>query len=239
MIPGRRRRPERLNKLVNHVLPVTDPGPGNREHSRASLASAGPRLPSRGGPPTGTAVVVGVILLAATLGGFAVWFQWGQTRRCLGFFGPEITRQIQSAAGVELWFLEPGSSGPMVVRRQDVTRAAGLVHLRRGLIEDVNYRWPNEGWPDEKGPAPARRDRLPPAAWDVALAFFTNGVADAPTAKPSVPPAAVLAIDLDEPGSLTVVGRPGRVALGRLGPGLQRWVEATKKDGFSGEKSAY
>jgi hypothetical protein len=219
---------------VNHVLPATDLPPGQHEHSSAPLGSAGPWQTARGGPPTGTAVVVGVVLLAATLGGFAVWFQWGQTRRCLGFFGPETTRQIQSAAGVELWFLEPGSAGPVAVRRQDVSRAAGLVHLRRGLIEDGNYRWP-----DEDGPAPARRDRLPPAAWDVALAFFTDGVAEAPVAKPSSPPAAVVAIDLDEPGSLTVVGRPGRVALGRLGPGLRRWVEATAKGGFPWEKSAY
>ncbi len=219
---------------MNHVFPATDPRPGRRQHSQRPLDPAGPRQPSRGGPPTGTTVVLGVILLAATLAGFAVWFQWGQTRRCLGFFGPEITRQIQSAAGVELWFLEPGASGPVVVRRQDVSRAAGLVHLRRGLIEDVNYRWP-----DGDGPAPLSRAPLPPAAWDFALAFFTDVVAEAPVASPSFLPAAVVAIDLDEPGSLTVVGRPGRVALGRLGPGLRRWVEATKKDGFSGEKSAY
>ena len=215
---------------MNHVLPATDP----RQHSQPPLGPAGPPQPSRGGPPTGTAVVLGVMLLAAALGGFAVWFQWGQTRRCLGFFGPEVTRQIQSAASVELWFLEPGASGPVVVRRQDVSRAAGLVHLRRGLIEDVNYRWP-----DEDGRAPISRGPLPPAAWDVALAFFTDVVAEAPVASPSLLPAAVVAIDLDEPGSLTVVGRPGRVALGRLGPGLRRWVEATTKDGFSWEKSAY
>jgi hypothetical protein len=183
-------------------------------------------------------VVVGVLLLAAALGAFAVWFQWGQTRRCLGFFGPEITRQIQSAAGVELWWLEPGSAGPRVIRRQDVSRAAGLVHLRRGLIEDRNYVWleANGAWPEEYV---AGRDRLPTTAWDVALAFYPGGVAEAAPDGPDSSPTAVVAIDLDEPGSLTVVGRPGRVTLGRLGPGLRRWVEATAKDGFSGEKSAY
>jgi hypothetical protein len=188
-------------------------------------------------------VVVGVLLVAAALGAFAVWFQWGQTRRCLGFFGPEITRQIQSAAGVELWWLEAGSAGPRVIRRQDVSRAAGLVHLRRGLIEDRNYAWPveNGARPEEHA---AGRDRLPATAWDVALAFYPGGVAEAALDGPAIspaasPPAAVVAIDLDEPGSLTVVGRPGRVTLGRLGPGLRRWVEATAKDGFSGEKSVY
>jgi len=176
-------------------------------------------------------VVVGVLLLAAALGAFAVWFQWGQTRRCLGFFGPEITRQIQAAAGVELWWLEAGSAGPRLIRRQDVSRAAGLVHLRRGLIEDRNYAWPEE--------YVAGRDRLPPTAWDVALAFYPGGVTEAAPDGPAITPAAVVAIDLDEPGTLTVVGRPGRVTLGRLGPGLRRWVEATAKDGFSWQKSAY
>jgi len=138
---------------------------------------------------------------------------------------------------VELWFLEPGSSGPVVVLRQDVSRAAGLVHLRRGLIEDRNYRWSDERRPEEEGPPSV--SPLPPAAWDVALAFSATGVAETAAAAAAGPPAAVLAIDLNEPGSLTVVGRPGRVGLGRLGPGLRRWVEATKKDGFSGGKSAY
>jgi hypothetical protein len=206
--------------------------PGHRDRSRPS-AGPGPQRPAGAGFATGTAVVVGVLLLAAALGAFAVWFQWGQTRRCLGFFGPEITRQIQSAAGVELWWLEPGSAGPRLIRRQDVSRAAGLVHLRRGLIEDRNYVWPEANG--------AGRDRLPPTAWDVALAFYPGGVAEAAPNGPAISPApaSVVVIDLDEPGSLTVVGRPGRATLGRLGPGLRRWVEATAKDGFSGEKSAY
>jgi len=228
---------------VNHVPPAAETRPGHRERSGPSAGSC-PRLPAGSGPATGTAVVVGVLLLATALGGFAVWFQWGQTRRCLCFFGPEITRQIQSAAGVELWWLEPGSAGPRLIRRQDVSRAAGLVHLRRGLIEDRNYVWPDEFGPEEQGSPATDRDRLPPAAWDVALAFYPGGVAGADPARPAVSPAAVsppavVAIDLDEPASLTVVGRPGRVALGRLGPGLRRWVEATTKSGFSGEKSAY
>ena len=168
---------------------------------------------------TGTAVVLGVVLLAAVLGVFAVWFQWGQTRRCLAFFGPEVARQIQAASRVELWRLELAASGLRVAARQDVSAAPGLVHLRRGLIEDVNYHWP---YPAAGGEV---ADRLDPSAWGMALAFWDHDrdLKDSETG----PPAAVLALGFDAPASLTVVGRPGRVAMGRLAPGLRKWVDAT------------
>lgn len=168
---------------------------------------------------TGTAVVVGVVLLAAVLGVFAVWFQWGQTRRCLEFFGPEVARQIQAASRVELWRLEPAASGLRLAARQDVSAAAGLVHLRRGLIEDVNYNWPDAAAGAEVP------DRLDPSAWGMALAFWDHEL-HAEDSETGQPPA-VIALGFDNPASLTVVGRPGRVAMGRLAPGLRKWVDAT------------
>jgi hypothetical protein len=88
-----------------------------------------------------------------------------------------------------------------------VSQARGLVHLRHGLVEDSNYAWTAE---PSAGP--------PPAAWDVALAFFSVGAAE---------PTAVLAFDLDDAGAVTVVGRPGRITLGRLASGLRKWMDAT------------
>jgi hypothetical protein len=162
------------------------------------------------GVSRGTVVVFGFLLLAAALGAFAVWFQWEQTRRCLAFFGSEVATTIQSAPTVEVWHLDSDGSRVWRTGTQDVSRAPGLVHLRRGLIEDVNYTWSD----------PARTEpgdrRLPSTQWDVALAFSDSG--DSPV---------VLAIDFDAPGSLAVVGRPGRVTLGRLRAGLAKWVRAT------------
>jgi hypothetical protein len=54
----------------------------------------------------------------------------------------------------------------------------------------------------------------------------------------------VVAFDVDGPDgsgrqpAATVVGRPGRVALGPLAPGLRQWIEATKT-GFQPAKSGF
>jgi hypothetical protein len=164
------------------------------------------------GVSRGTAVVFAFLLLASALGAFAVWFQWEQTRRCLDFFGPEIAAAIQSSPTVEIWHL--GSDGSRVWQTvaHDVSKAPGLVHLRRGLIEDVNYAW------DDPASGPPGDRRLPAASWDIALVFSGSGSSPV-----------MLAVALDSPGALTVVGRPGRVTLGRLGAGLAKWVRATSR----------
>lgn len=159
-------------------------------------------------------LVIGLVGLAVAGAGFAVWFQWRQTRRCLGFYGPHVARSVQAAPRVELWELVAGPDGRIVRGRvQDVSVAPGLVHLRHGLVEDANFDW-----------APADGSRLPASAWDVALAFYA-----APDATQA---AAVLAIDLTgdlagDGGTITAVGRPGRVRLGRIAAGLGRWITAT------------
>ena len=113
----------------------------------------------------GSALVLGILLLAAGLGAFAVWFQWGQTRRCLAFLGPVAARRIQLAPQVELWMLAADGTTIRAIERLDVSQAPGLVHLRRGLIEDVNYRWEE---PVSAGAEPP----LSPSSWDVAFAFL-------------------------------------------------------------------
>ena len=154
---------------------------------------------------------MGLLLLAVGSAAFASWFQWQQTRRCLGFYGADAARRIQTADHVELWRLawDKPRRRPVVAERLDVSRAGGLVHLRRGLVEDANFTW------DEGG----RAARLPDGAWDEALAFF-EPAADAP--------ATVLAFDLDTPAAITVVGGAGRVNLGRIAGGLKTWIDATR-----------
>lgn len=180
------------------------------------------------GHAIGTRLVLGLVLLALGLAVFAVWFQWGQTRRCLAFYGTVAARSIQVAPRVELWSLAADRDGVRATKRLDISRAAGLVHLRRGLIEDVNFRW------DANFRRPAGGDaaggRLPTESWDEAIAFFTGE--DATTAT------AVIAFDLDEPGSVTVVGRSGRITLGPIAPGLRKWIAATKS-GFGPRKSGF
>jgi hypothetical protein len=165
---------------------------------------------SRSGMPAarGRSLVVGIVLLGLVAAATGIAYQRLQTRRCLDFYGSEVARLVAAAPHVELLTLAPGA-GPgrlVATAARDVTHAKGLVHLRRGLVEDANFAWAQ----------PAGAERLPDDAWDLAFVF----------SDPKVPAArATLVIDLDEQtGSVAVLGKPGRVGLGRIGRGLAKWV---------------
>ena len=173
-----------------------------------------PGMPQRSAVSPGTWLVVGLLLLGVAAAVAGIWFQRQQTRRCLDFYGAAAARRISTAPHVELLLLEPGSA-PRRLRvsgRLDVSQAAGLVHLRRGLVEDANFRWPEGG-------AAATPERLPLDSWDVAMVFSTAGVDGESEA---------LVVDFDRSGgAIAVVGRPGRIGLGRLGAGLEKWMTST------------
>ena len=119
------------------------------------------------------------------------------------------------------------------LHRQDISNAKGLVHLRRGWVEDANFVWSN--FQSSAATYPAA-ERLPVEAWDIAIAFSDSVVA---SGEPTI-----LVIDLgdqnwqgdqrdqrdqsDRGGAIAVVGRPGRIGLGRIGPGLRKWIDAEK-----------
>ena len=112
---------------------------------------------------------MGLLALGFLAAGVGVWWQWQQTRRCLAFYGIQVTEQISKAPRVELWRLKRpfnvGRTGQLYVNRvQDITDAKGLVHLRRGLVEDANFQWLERG---KLGLEP-----LPDTAWDVAIVFY-------------------------------------------------------------------
>ncbi len=169
-----------------------------------AASTNGPGMP----PSRGRSLVVGLVLLGLAAAATGIAYQRWQTRRCLDFYGPEVARLVASAPRVELLTLAPGAGPGRLVATmvRDVTNAKGLVHLRRGLVEDANFAWAQ----------PAGAERLPDDAWDLAFVF----------SDPKVPAARVtLVIDLDEQtGSVAVLGKPGRVGLGRIGRGLAKWV---------------
>ena len=161
--------------------------------------------PTRGAAARGTWLVVGLIVIGACLAVFAAWFQWRQTRRCLEWYGPETARRILEAPRVELWALDPADAAAAPRERLDVSKAAGLVHLRRGLVEDANFDWSSR----------------PSGPWSDALAFFD--AADATT------PAAILLLDTTAPGGIATTTSAG-IGLGRMRPGLAKWLVATRQD---------
>ena len=187
------------------------PSPASK--SSAAAADAAP------GAVGGSWLVTGLLSLgvAAAVGG--IWFQRQQTRRCLEFYGPVAARRIAAAPRVELLAVRPGR-GPhslAVVSRLDVSRAAGMVHLRRGLVEDDNFIWRT---PAPAGPANAEvgdagGDRRPPSAWDAAFVF--RDPADGGET------AVVVDVDGNE-AALAVVGQPGTIGLGRIAAGLKTWI---------------
>ena len=171
------------------------------------------------GPSRGTWLVAALLLLGLAAAITGIWFQWQQTRRCLEFYGPAAARRIAAAPTVELLLMQPGAEpGRLVARsRIDISKAPGLVHLRRGLVEDANFNWQGtDARASGAGAGGAAPERLPLDAWDVALVFSE------PLGRTT------LVIDLDPSrGSLAAVGQPGRIGLGRIGPGLEKWVRST------------
>lgn len=152
----------------------------------------------------GTMVVAAMLAAALALAAFAVWFQWRQTRRCLDFYGADVARLVQTAPRVELWRLGPaaGPSAPEPRRRIDVSQAPGLVHLRRGLVEDANFAW-------DAPPDPGL-----PRTWSLALAF---------SAEPGSVPA-VLVFDTGEAPAVAVAGRTEIMVPGPIAAGLRKWL---------------
>ena len=160
----------------------------------------------------GKTIVIGLLLLGIVAACTGIWFQRGQTRRCLELYGAVAARRITTAPRVELLGLvRTDSPGRLrAIERREISAAKGLVHLRRGLVEDANFRWETTD--------SAAMERLPAEAWDWAIVF--SDPAD-PAGEQTV-----LVIDFDERGGhLAVVGRPGRIGLGRLERGLKAWVE--------------
>ena len=171
------------------------------------------------GPSRGTWLVAGLLLLGLAAAITGIWFQWQQTRRCLEFYGPAAARRIAAAPTVELLLVRAGTGASRLAAhtRIDVSKAPGLVHLRRGLVEDANFKWQGTDARDRGGEAGgAATARLPLDAWDVAL------VLSEPLGSTT------LVIDFDPSGgALAVVGQPGRIGLGRIGPGLEKWIRST------------
>jgi len=177
------------------------------------------------GTPRGTWLVAGLLLLGLAAAATGIWFQWQQTRRCLAFYGPAAARRIAAAPTVELLLVQPGAvAGRLAaLQRIDVSKAPGLVHLRRGLVEDANFNWQaSDG---------AAAERLPSNAWDVALVFTEpGGSRSAPESgdQSGDQSHTTLVINFDPSGgSLAMVGKPGRIGLGRIGAGLEKWIRAT------------
>jgi hypothetical protein len=109
--------------------------------------------PARKSWNAGKLAVVSILLVAVGMAGFAWWWNWQRTQRCLEFFGGEGAHLIRTADRVEgltltgAYEIEPhermvvGPDAFVMGGRKDLSRAAGLVHARTSLLDDASYEW--------------------------------------------------------------------------------------------------
>jgi hypothetical protein len=183
--------------------------------SPSALANAADPAAGR----VGGLLVMGLLLLGLTAATVAIAFQRGQTERCLAFYGADVAAAVSRAPHVELWQVTEQDGRLVAGFRRDISSAKGLVHLRRGLVEDANFDWQAAA----KGGAP-----LSLASWDWAMVFAESAQAAGRGE------ATHLVFDLgdftgasDAAGWISVVGQGGRIGLGRIGPGIATWIEST------------
>lgn len=155
-------------------------------------------------------MVLGLLALGFGLAAFALAFQWRQTRGCLGFYGSRLAQgDLDRSAGGGLAAVRRSDPGP--------PRRARTVRRLPGGGARAPAPWAGRGR-ELRLDAATRGRAASQASWTVALAFF---------ADPQGEPTGILAIGAEPAGgSLCVVGRPGRIGLGRLERGLATWIAA-------------
>jgi hypothetical protein len=103
---------------------------------------------------SGKLVIIGILTVALASAGISWWFRYNATSQAARFWGPQTARLIRDAPTVELyqWSSVPtaafqtGFSQTYLGRAngRDISKAAGLTHLRNALLEDRSYQWPAE-----------------------------------------------------------------------------------------------
>jgi hypothetical protein len=105
----------------------------------------------------GKLAVVGILLLAVGLAGFAWWWNWQRTVKCREFYGGEGAHLIRTATQIDGLELSEHLSGAepseelkigadlfSVASRKDLSKAHGLIHARTALLDDGSYRWDDQ-----------------------------------------------------------------------------------------------
>ena len=162
----------------------------------------------------GKYVILIVFAVALSAAIFGRWYHYQRTRRSFAYFGPTATALILRAKKVELLRLsdEPvdvgggmrdvvsleGKEYP-VIQSRDISAARGLIHMRTGFLDDVNFNW------DDAGDRGRRR-------WTRALRFSTGDLR------------ATLAFDFRD-GRVSLVGRDSSLAMAPITKPLREFLD--------------
>jgi hypothetical protein len=111
---------------------------------------------------SGSKLVLGIFGLALAAGIVSWWYRYEAAHRSTTFWGPHFAALIAKPSEVTAFGLEEVSptdssdeSFPILnktynpIDRKDVTKTAGMVHLRNAILSDSNYHWDREASTDD------------------------------------------------------------------------------------------
>lgn len=177
------------------------------------------------GADTGKALIIGIVLVALLMSGYAWWHQKQKGRRTLEFWGSRIALRLRYGKEIELLQLAAPDSDTStggetltvngqswgIVQSKVISKATGLVHARQALVFDPSYEWNAEAHK--------------PPVWQYALRFMDevageSGVADD---LESTPDDVVLLFDLEHSVAGSVDG--SRTVQITIAEGLKKFFE--------------
>lgn len=111
---------------------------------------------------SGSKLVLGLIWLALAAGLLSWWYRYEAAHRSTTFWGPHLAELIARPSAVMAFGLEKTSPTESSdesflildepyspTDRRNITKAAGMVHLRNAILSDGNYRWDREVTTDD------------------------------------------------------------------------------------------
>ena len=105
---------------------------------------------------SGKALIIGIVLVALLMSGYAWWHQKQKGRRTLEFWGSRIALRLRYGKEIELLQLtspetsDESASGDTlgidgqswgIAQSKMISKAKGLVHARQALVFDPSYEW--------------------------------------------------------------------------------------------------
>lgn len=106
---------------------------------------------------SGTKLVLGIFGLALAAGVLSWWYRYETAHQSTTFWGPHFADLIARPSEVTAFGLEqlpttePNDESFRILdksydptNRKDITKTAGMVHLRNAILSDSNYLWDSE-----------------------------------------------------------------------------------------------
>lgn len=103
---------------------------------------------------SGKLVIIAIVVVALTAALTSWWFRYNATNQSVRFWGAQTAALIRDAPIVEVYEWSSAPTAAFQTRfsqsyldranGRDISKTAGLTHLRNALLEDRSYQWPAE-----------------------------------------------------------------------------------------------